>query len=405
MRHDGGRGRLLGFSLGFLFALTPMALYFSGIVNPSGPEIAAGIAAWIHGVALTARAVRATTRASCGGSASPRASSARRDRCHRSGSCSTLGVLVIVAGSAAGQGARSAPRWSRDGPRAVVVVALIQVVWSAWAKPLSEGNTAQKGLDAPLSFIFRQSVGKLYWSNTREMIGVFGWLDTLVPERHGGDLAPRGRRARPLRGERGIAPARWALALTIALAFVVPVVIETARASANNLVWHGRYTLPFAVGIPILGGYALREVEGTRFAMSRVAWWLGVGFVVAQSLAFVEALRRYTVGVNGPVFFFWNTHRVVAAVAVVVAGLRVPRADGRARRLGGHVRAPGTRRAIGAAPAPMAAAAGRRRPDRPPDGSGRVAAPSTRIPTELSQTGGRVVDEVGSWCARGTAPP
>ncbi len=43
----------VGFSLGFLFALTPMALYFSGIVNPSSPEIAAGIAAWVHGVALT----------------------------------------------------------------------------------------------------------------------------------------------------------------------------------------------------------------------------------------------------------------------------------------------------------------------------------------------------------------
>jgi hypothetical protein len=60
-------------------------------------------------------------------------------------------------------------------------------------------------------------------------------------------------------------------------------------------------------GIPILGGYALREVEGTRFAISRVAWWLGIGFVAAQGLAFAEALRRYTVGINGPVFFFWSS--------------------------------------------------------------------------------------------------
>ena len=180
-------------------------------------------------------------------------------------------------------------------------------MWSAWAKPLSEGNTAQKGLDAPLTFIFRQSVGKLYWSNTREMIGVFGWLDTLVPNATVvlwllaiGALVLFGVSA----GSRRIA---WALALTIALAFVVPVVIETAAASANNLVWHGRYTLPFAVGIPILGGYALRAVEGPRFAIARVAWWMSTGFVVAHVLAFAEALRRYTVGINGPVFFFWHS--------------------------------------------------------------------------------------------------
>ena len=77
----------VGFSLGFLFALTPMALYFSGIVNPSGPEIAAGIAAWIHGVALT-HVGAGTIRGWCAGSASRRASCARPDRCHPCGSCS-----------------------------------------------------------------------------------------------------------------------------------------------------------------------------------------------------------------------------------------------------------------------------------------------------------------------------
>lgn len=294
----------VGFSLGFLFALTPMALYFSGIVNPSGPEIAAGIAAWIHGVALThdgagddPRLVRRFGLAACVLCATRPLSPLWL--------LLALGVLVVVAGWARVKDL-VARRVVQGWAAAVVAVALIQVVWSAWAKPLSEGNTAQKGLDAPLSFILRQSVGKLYWSNTREMIGNFGWLDTLVPNATVvvwllaiGALVVFGISA----GSRRLA---WALALTIALAFVVPVVIETARASANNLVWHGRYTLPFAVGIPILGGYALRQVEGTRLAISRVAWWLGVGFVAAQALAFAEALRRYTVGINGPVFFFWS---------------------------------------------------------------------------------------------------
>ena len=161
---------------------------------------------------------------------------------------------------------------------AVVAVTLIQLVWSAWAKPLSEGNTAQKGLDEPISFILRQSVGKLYWSNTREMIGVFGWLDTLVPNGDRRDLAARDRRARAARrSAAGRGGWRGRSALTIAFAYLVPVGIETCAPSANNLVWHGRYTLPFAVGIPLLGGYAWRRLEGRALAIRRVAWWLGAG--------------------------------------------------------------------------------------------------------------------------------
>ena len=141
----------------------------------------------------------------------------------------TLVVLLVVAGWPRIRElfSRTVVRW---WAAAVVAVTLIQLVWSAWAKPLSEGNTAQKGLDEPISFILRQSVGKLYWSNTREMIGVFGWLDTLVPNATVviwllaiGALVLLGITAGPRR-------MAWAIALTIAFAYLVPVGIETWRA-------------------------------------------------------------------------------------------------------------------------------------------------------------------------------
>jgi Predicted membrane protein (DUF2142) len=295
----------LGFGLGFLFALTPMALYFSGIVNPSSPEIAAGIAAWTHGVALT------------GGGAGDDPKLVRRFGIAGCVLCATrplsplwlvlaLVVLVILAGRTRVEdlARRSAVRgWAA----AVVAIAVIQVAWSAWAKPLSEGNTAQKGLNEPLSFIFRQSVGKLYLSNTREMIGVFGWLDTAVPNGTVMIWLLAVGALVLLAVSAGSRRAVWAVGVAIAFALLVPIAIETARAGANGLVWHGRYTLPFAVGIPILAGSTLRRLEGTKLSLTRFAWWLGVGFVVAQVLAFGEALRRYAVGINGPVFFFWNT--------------------------------------------------------------------------------------------------
>lgn len=292
----------LGFSLGFLFALTPMALYFSGVVNPSTPEIAAGIAAWTHGIALTGGGVGDDPRV------------LRRFGIAACVLCATrplsplwllltLAILVFVAGRPRVQELmrrRSVQAWAT----VVVGVTVIQVVWSAWAKPLSEGNTAQDGLDRPLSFILEQSIGKLYWSNTREMIGMFGWLDTVTPMVTTifwlvavGALVLLAIIA----GTRRVA---WAIGVTLVLTYLVPVVIETARASSNNLVWHGRYTLPFAVGIPLLAGYSLRALEGTTLAIKRFAWWLVVAFVVAQILAFNQALRRYTSGANGAVFFW-----------------------------------------------------------------------------------------------------
>jgi hypothetical protein len=240
-----------------------------------------------------------------------------------------LVVLVVVAGWSRIRellGRRLVRVWAAVVAAAVV----IQLGWSAWAKPLSEGNTAQKGLDEPITFILRQSIGKLYWSNTREMIGVFGWLDTIVPNATV-VIWLLGIGALVLLGV--IASTRRvaiAIALTIGIAYLVPVAIETWRASANNLVWHGRYTLPFAVGIPLLGGFAWRDLERTKLALHRVALWLGAGFVVAQVLAFSEALRRYTVGINGRILFFWSSTpwsppvpswMLVAGYVVVIAAL------------------------------------------------------------------------------------
>ena len=121
-----------------------------------------------------------TTRACCEDSGSRRASCARPGRSRRCGCSSPCVHPRVRRGTAAGRGADAAacgPGVGGGRGRGDV----IQVVWSAWAKPLSEGNTAQKGLDKPLGFILEQSVGKLYWSNTREMIGMFGWLDTVTP--------------------------------------------------------------------------------------------------------------------------------------------------------------------------------------------------------------------------------
>jgi hypothetical protein len=67
----------------------------------------------------------------------------------------------------------------------------------------------------------------------------------------------------------------------------------------------GRYTLPIAVGVPLLAVFALRSGTGRRVLLR--GWFipaLGGMLVVAHVLAFYQALRRRSVGASGPIFFW-----------------------------------------------------------------------------------------------------
>jgi hypothetical protein len=139
------------------------------------------------------------------------------------------------------------------------------------------------------------------------MIGRFGWLDTQAP-------APT-----------------WFL-WTAALAFVfflalvwvdrrralallgllgavilVPLLIESTPYQSAGTFWQGRYTLPLAVGVPIVAAFALESTEaGRRLVNKRFAWTVGFVLGAAHFLAYAQNLRRYTVGYDGPIRFWSN---------------------------------------------------------------------------------------------------
>jgi hypothetical protein len=93
------------------------------------------------------------------------------------------------------------------------------------------------------------------------------------------------------------------IAAVAGLTVVVPAVLEFIEARRFGFGWQGRYTLPFAVGLPILCGFALSQRPKGILARRRVAIVVGaifgVTFVVAQFGAFAQNLRRYTVGHTG----------------------------------------------------------------------------------------------------------
>ncbi len=134
----------------------------------------------------------------------------------------------------------------------------------------------------------------------KQMIGVFGWLDTNAPVvTYIVWFAGLG-----LVSLITLACAKGrelvAFVLLLAAVLVVPVVISYAQVHRLGDVWQGRYTLPLAVGVPLMAA-ALVERSGVLAQLKpRLATVLCVAVGIADVAAFAGALRRNTVGVTGP---------------------------------------------------------------------------------------------------------
>ena len=285
-------------------ATTPMVLFVSGTVNPSSPEIAAGIAFWVCGLVLICQArdsvddrlVTATGIAGCVLALS------------RQLGPLWLGFIVLAM---IGVSNRNALRnlahatWARGWGVAVATSAVIQLGWDVIVKPLDVSRSGHAPAHIPAAEIIRISLGQAfdrYW----EMIGWFGWLDTPSPALVWVPWTL-------VLGALVFLAVLWAarrqvavLLAVLAATIVVPVAIESATyTDAGALTWQGRYTLPFAVGVPILAGFALSSSEqGRRLATRRLVLCIGVVLGVAQIIAFAQNLRRYTVGHYGDLQFW-----------------------------------------------------------------------------------------------------
>jgi Predicted membrane protein (DUF2142) len=313
---------------GFGLALTPMALFVIGSVNPNGLEIAAGIAAWAS-IAVLAR--EAETRID-------------RRLVARAGiamivlvlmrGLSVLWLALIVATgialcSRAGLRRLVESRFVRRFGLAVAVATVAALVWSLWFRPLDHlGRHGPDPGSVSTVTIVKQSLGTS-WALYREMIGNFGWLDTPTPTLTyllwTAGLGLLVLLCIAIGSRRTAALVVALLVLTIA----VPVAIDTSQARDLGIGWQGRWTLPFAAGVPILAALSIAwSRRRSLFDRSRLPGVLAVVFVVAQFLAFFQHLRRNAVGAGGSLTFWidadWSppvpsSLLLVGALAVLVA--------------------------------------------------------------------------------------
>lgn len=232
--------------LAVVVSATPMALFMFGVVNPSGPEIAAGILVWSTVLpVLMAPDPRLLTR-----------------RLARLGigavvliNIRPLGVIWFAAALAAGLllqersalravlRRRSAWLWGLCTVAAVAGALL-------WQRAHPDNSVIKvQGTLTPLLAARRTFDNSLVYF--KQMVGFFGWLDAAPPAAT--VLVWCAVVVMLVLLALCFARVRDAVALLGATAglVVIPVAAQAAQ-SDLGMVWQGRYLLPFGVGLPLM---------------------------------------------------------------------------------------------------------------------------------------------------------
>ena len=281
-------------------ALTPEVGYLAGSVNPNGLEILGGLALWAGlATAIGHRlddepvpgVVTAAALAGAAGLAITR----------------SLGPMFTVAVVAAVVVAAGRPvlrlRRDRSTLRLLGGVGGLTALGAAWVVRSGHLSSVPGGTPETGKPIIEQLVERIDdW--TQQMVAVFGWLDTgPVLTSVWAWLAI----ITALMTVVWIGGRSWLRTCTVLLVPIValsPVVLQYPGADDQGIAWQGRYGLALAMGIPVLAVLAL---AGRRFEASqaaRLATLVATLAAIAHIASFATAMRRYSVGLQGPLRFW-----------------------------------------------------------------------------------------------------
>ena len=161
------------------------------------------------------------------------------------------------------------------------------------------------------------------------MIAYFGWLDTGTAQlTYYSWVVACGTLV-----VAALVVGRWRRTLGLALAVLatvaLPIAANWGQAKTDGFVWQGRYSLPLAVGIPLIAALACGEAGLPERMRRRLVVMLAGLAALGQAYAVYWALRRHSVGLDGELVYFgladWSppflgtTGTMVAALAISVA--------------------------------------------------------------------------------------
>jgi hypothetical protein len=130
-------------------------------------------------------------------------------------------------------------------------------------------------------------------TTTEEMVGVFGWLDTHLPLFIPVAWVAISVLVWVVALVAGSGRQRAGLVAIMVATVALPVALESARARTMGFYWQGRYSLPIAVGVPLL---AVGVLAGRGLCRAHVDRMLVLGAAAVHVVAFVIVLNRYGAG-------------------------------------------------------------------------------------------------------------
>jgi hypothetical protein len=282
-------------------AITPELAFLAGSVNPNGLEIAGALACWaglasVAGDVADGREVRrvdlVATLAGTAGLALSRSL----------GPFFTVAVVAAVL-LAHGRAAIGLVR-RRAMVRVLGAIAAIVVAGTAWVVWSGHLSSVPGGEIDHTRTVVQQLVERTDdW--VQQMIAVFGWLDTgpVLPAVWGWLAALAlvlGLVWLFARGWRGV----WTL-LLVPIVVLTPVIIQYPGAAEQGIAWQGRYGLALGVGVPVMAVVALGRAQGFRPELARrLVGAVALFALVGHTMSAYTSMRRYAVGVSGPVRFW-----------------------------------------------------------------------------------------------------
>lgn len=285
--------------LGVAVAGTPMVFYLGGTINPNGLEISAAICAWASGLALVKderpgvdRRLLARTAVSAAVLVQIRALSPLWL------ALLVLTLLAVVDRHRLAQVVRDRTAWWWAALVAACSGFALWWVIRFHSLTIEPGVTNPAPPSTPESHLVAIAFSFVDFE-VRGMIGYLGRPDTPPPSLTvylwlamvavlvGLGLC-MGRR-------RDVAVLSGLIAATV----LIPVAADAYSATRDGFAWQGRYTLPLAVGIPILA-VAVAGRQPTPSPVHRLRFLIPVGAAVAQMALFVWGLWRYGVGEPPP---------------------------------------------------------------------------------------------------------
>ncbi|MCU1616103.1 MAG: putative rane protein [Frankiales bacterium] len=352
---------------GMGLAVTPMVLYFSGAVNPQGPEIAAAVGVWVSGYLLLSELRREPGTRLTWKNPYLRRTVLAMVALSLARPLSLLWLAITVGALVAALITRESARRLLTSPAVLTAVPVLAVTAGSTVAWVALRNTL--GGQAITAYAHTPVTGAAIISTAKvndellQMIGVFGWLDTSSPGivyvSFLAALGALGLLTLALGGRR----IAVVLALLAVAVVVIPVVGELVTYKQDAFPWQGRYTLPIAVGVPLLLGLTLAtSPRDFPMPVRRITAAFGGVFVLINIVAFVGTLNRYIKSVNG--FFGASPSGWNPPVPVVALGLAMLVALTACAVLAGRVRGEGDEEAAERPGAPDAP--GRVRVGAPP---------------------------------------